>query len=62
MHGWIESFQVEADGRHIVMTVHDPSEGQSVTVRVARHELETILGSRPMTGPAGPLQTPTDAT
>lgn len=59
MHGWIKSFQVEADGRHIVMTVHDPSEGQDVTVRVSRTELETMLMAGPTSDPPVPPQTPT---
>lgn len=48
MHGWIESYEVSDDGQHVVLTVHDPSEGQGVTVRASRTELESIM--RAMSG------------
>jgi hypothetical protein len=59
MHGWINSFEVELDGQHVVMCCHDPSEGQNVTVRVSHTELETMLRACPTGAPPVPPQTAT---
>lgn len=59
MHGWVESYEVEPDGQHVIMTCNDPSEGQQVTVRVSRVELETMLRATPCSDPAPLRQTPT---
>lgn len=58
MHGYVVSFEVEPDSSHVIMTVHDPSEGQHVTVRVSKAELATMADARPFYSD-GPPQTPT---
>jgi hypothetical protein len=58
MHGYVESFTVEPDGQHVIMTCRDPGEGQSVTVRVSKGELATMADAQPFYSD-GPPQTPT---
>jgi hypothetical protein len=57
-HGYVRSFEVEPAGQHVIMTVHDPSEGQDVTVRVSMAELTTMADATPFYSD-GPPQTPT---
>jgi hypothetical protein len=58
MHGQIESFEVEPDGQHVIVTVTDPSEGHIVTVRVSKTELATMADAKVFYSD-GPPQTPT---
>jgi hypothetical protein len=59
MHGWVKSFEVQPNGTSVVMTVHDPSEGQDVTVLVTHTELEIMLRARPTSITTVLPQTPT---
>lgn len=56
-HAAIESFEVEPDGQHVIMTTLDP-DGQHVTVRATKDELTTMTDAQPFYSD-GPPQTPT---
>lgn len=62
MHGEITGFYVEANANgthtHVVMTVTDPDEGNSKTVRVSQADLAAMSEAEPRYDP-GPPQTTT---